>query len=251
MLIEKTNVRHHKIKRISNMLVQNGYCYINSEFYFKSEDLTDLNLLKKSFFKISESNKDNGGRSRAYKRFVLNGNEFIDKTGSYIQTKEYNKMDGGKKRNFTDINKHIVSTAFFKKLLAINTSICHETGLINFKNKVSIGVHQIRYIATSSNPAYSTPSGLHKDNENVVFIHFVNQSSSRLGGVNYIAKNDDEIIDVIDLGKPVETIILSKKHFHAVSPIGVQKGKKKAFRDVLIITFESDYDFETRLNRID
>lgn len=249
MLLEKPIVRTNKIKTVSDALVENGYCHIDSGFYFAQEDLEDMNRLQDSFSKILKDNKEKGGRSRAYKRFVLCENKLSDETGSYVQTKEYNRMDGGKKRNFADINDQTINTPFFKKLLAINTSICYETGLISFKDKVSIGVHLIRYVATVGNPAYSTPSGLHKDNENVVFIHFVNQSPSRVGGVNYIAKDEDDIIDVIDLGEPVETIVLSKKHFHAVSPIGVHKGEKKAFRDVLIITFESDFDFELRLQQ--
>ena len=245
--MEKSSIHNNQIKKVSDVLIEKGYCYIDSNFYFKEKDLKDLVKLQGSFSKTLKNNKDKGGRARAYKRFILCENKLLDVTGTYIQSKEYNKTDGGKKRNFADINSKTLSTSFFKKMLSINTSICYETGLISFKDNVSIGVHQIRYLATDKGPAYSTPSGLHKDDEDVVFIHFINQSPNRIGGVNYIAKDEDEIIEVIDLVEPIETIVLSKKHFHAVSPIGVQKGKKKAFRDVLIITFESNSNFETRL----
>jgi hypothetical protein len=247
MLIEKSSIPKEKIKKVSNYLVENGYCYIEPSFYLKKGDLNDLLKLQGSFSKTVKNDTDKGGRSRAYKRFVLSENKLLDATGSYVQTKEYNKVDGGKKRNFGGISEKIIGSQFLRKLLSINISICHETGLISFKDSVSIGVHQIRYEATSELPAYSTPSGLHKDNENVVFIHFVKQSPNRVGGVNYIAKDESEIIEVIDLIEPAETIVLSKKHFHAVSPLGVQKGKKRAFRDVLIVTFEPNCVFEQRL----
>ena len=57
----------------------------------------------------------------------------------------------------------------------------------------------------------------------------------------------DEITKVLHLTEPLETLILSKKHLHSLSPIGVRSGKKDAYRDVLIVTFESHKDFEERL----
>jgi hypothetical protein len=247
MVIEKMEVVGSQVKMISDTLVAQGYCYIDPNFYFDENNVNDLEALQVNYAETLNKKKDKGGRSRAYKRFVLWENSLTDVTGSYIQSKEYNKTDGGKKRDFMDISGDIITMPLFKKLLSINTSICSETGLINFKDKVSIGVHLIRYHATDKCPAYATPSGLHKDNENVVFIHMIKQSPDRVGGVNYIARDEDEIIEVIDLVDPAETLVLSKKYFHAVSPIGVRKGKKEAFRDVLIMTFESDFDFELRL----
>jgi hypothetical protein len=232
--------------KIEKILVE-GYGHIPSEFYLNNDDLKELHKIQESYVKIQINGLNKGGRNRAYHRFTFSEDKLINSTSSYAQSAEYNEADGGKKRNFPEIDETILNTKLLRKLLMLNIKICEETKLVEFKNMVSIGIHQIRYFATDERPAYSTPAWLHRDDETVVFVHFLGQSSSAIGGTNYIAKSPEEIIQVLHLTEPLETLVLSKKHLHSLSPIGVKSGKKDAYRDVLIVTFESDKDFKERL----
>lgn len=246
-LVFEGEVSQLNLKETIEKILNEGYGYLPPAFYLDNNDLEELREIQESYAQIQTNNLNKGGRNRAYHRFTLSEKKLTGSTSSYAQTKEYNETDGGKKRDFPDINEAILNMNLFRKLLTLDIRICAETNLVDFKNNVSIGIHQIRYFATAEQPAYSTPAWLHRDDETVVFIHFLDQSSSVIGGTNYIARSNDEFIKVLHLTEPLETIILSKQHLHSISPIGVKPGSKDAYRDVLIITFESDNDFEKRL----
>lgn len=235
------------IKNTVEKLLTKGYGHLQPDFYLTDNYSEELREIQDSYMKIQGDCFNKGGRNRAYHCLTLKEGKFFNSTSSYAQSAEYNMMDGGKKRNFPEINERLLNTNLFRKLLMLDVKICKETELIEFKDTVSIGIHQIRYFATAEQPAYSTPVWLHRDDETIVFIHFFGQNSSAIGGTNYIAKSSDEIIKVLHLTEPLETLILSKKYMHSLSPIGVKPGEKEAYRDVLILTFESDKDFQDRL----
>ena len=83
---------------------------------------------------------------------------------------------------------------------------------------------------------FSSPLWLHRDDEPLVFVHLFNVSDNALGGDNLIATDFKTITHLIRLGNPLETLLLTKKPYHAVTPLG-SADKNCAFRDILLVTF--------------
>lgn len=181
-------------------------------------------------------------RFRSYQRFILSvkdNNLRIDKENSYQQTYDANDLDGGKVRIFPDIPKELINSNFIYEVLNKDIKIIKE----NFphlldQNEIHIGVHPIRYKATSETPSYSSPIWLHKDDEPLVFLHFISKSENIIGGESILARNGRSIDKVLSLDKFMETIILTRNFFHAVTPIGSKNHNDSSYRDILLVTIE-------------
>jgi len=117
---------------------------------------------------------------------------------------------------------------------------------VDFNKKINIGIHQVRYFGSSSSPSYASPLWLHRDDENLVFIHLVNLSSNCIGGNNLISYEPNKIEEMVYLKHPLDTLLVTKDHLHAVTPIG-SNDNKKAYRDILLITFDNELDITNRI----
>lgn len=184
-----------------------------------------------------------GIRARAYQRFVYytSSQEIrISEDNSYQQTYDANNLDGGKIRKFESIPKDLIDSNFAYDVIKSNINYIEKNYPNILKNEeLYIGFHTIRYKATYDKPSFSSPIGLHKDDEDLVFLHFISKSENLVGGDSIIATDKNSISRVISLNSFMETIILTRDFLHAVTPMGVNSKKEESYRDILLVTIEN------------
>ena len=184
-------------------------------------------------------------RYRAYSKYELLNEELsLASVKFYAQSKEYNNEDGGKPREFQPLEPTLSENKLFCSLINKNIKIAKLTKLIHFNKKVNIGLHQIRYCGSMEFPSYASPLWLHKDDGELVFIHLLNLSANAKGGDNLIAKSPKKIEKFIKLTCALDTLAVTKKHFHAVTPIG----SAIAYSDILLVTFDNEKIFTIDFN---
>ncbi len=111
---------------------------------------------------------------------------------------------------------------------------------IGLPSETLIWIHLFRYKATEDAPAFSSPMWLHKDDEDVVFVHLIDSSKNMLGGESLIATDAKNIERVIKLEEVFDTLVVNHKKFHAVTPVGCRAISSEDFstRDIILVTFQ-------------
>lgn len=233
---------------MENLVMQikkKGFCRIPNIFYeFDNSELSDF---QESYFRLPKD-QSHGERYRAYSKYKFKNEQLsLEKVEFYAQSKEYNNEYGGKPRKFEPIENKILSGKMLESLINQNTSLAKKSKEVDFDEKVNIGVHQIRYCGSSDNPSYASPLWLHRDDENLVFIHLLNLSANASGGDNLIAYEPKKIAKLIRLIDPLDTLLVTKKHLHSVTPIG-SRNEAIAYRDILLITFDNEIAIKNRIS---
>ncbi|WCG82295.1 2OG-Fe dioxygenase family protein [Pectobacterium sp. A5351] len=204
-----------------------------------SSNIAQEKIFRQMYDKLEFDPYANGKiRKRAYRRYTFTAEKGLveSNNSTYFQTYDSNNVDGGKDRDFIDIPDEIINNNLFKKILSIDTEhIIKKTNLHQF----DIGVHPIRYVATEKKPSYSSPLWLHKDDEELVFLHFLSKSENAVGGDSIISNDGKSINLVKNLSTFMDTIVLTKEFFHAVTPLGCNQPDSTSYRDILLVTLES------------
>ncbi|WP_234257490.1 2OG-Fe dioxygenase family protein [Pectobacterium sp. IFB5596] len=63
---------------------------------------------------------------------------------------------------------------------------------------------------------------LHKDDEDIVFVHLINVSSNMLGGDSLIASHPRGIERVLRLEQLFDTLVVNHDKLHAVTPVNMR-----------------------------
>lgn len=113
--------------------------------------------------------------------------------------------------------------------------------------KLTLVFIKLNTVVLSENPSYGSPLWLHRDDENLVFIHLFNLSANANGGDNLIAYEPKKIDKLIRLINPLDTLLVTKKHLHSVTPIG-SSDDVIAYRDILLITFDNEINLKNRIS---
>jgi hypothetical protein len=215
-----------------------GFLYIEGGLFVRNCDIPELKALQASYFDLP-ADADGGQRFRAHSALLQN-NDTIEEaaTEGYFQSKEYNTTDGGRVRMFAPIEPRVLKSALLRRVVEIDAAIVRETGIVPFDGTVKIGLHQVRYQPIEGVPSYSSPPWLHKDDEPAVFVHLINASANLIGGDSVLAPSAREFQRVLRLQDPFDTLFLTQKLFHAVTPVGIDSGAV-GFRDILIVTFQT------------
>lgn len=222
--------------------LKNGYQFIQSDYYLDKDNFSSVHDLKKIY--DLELEKDGYDfRRRAYLKIEWHVQEqrlIVPENQNYFQTAVSNHADGGHVRQFKILNKDVLTIPIIQSILNKNFALIQTYQPLRELNKFTIGMHFIRYKADENMASYSSPDWLHKDDEPLVFVHLINLSKSALGGDNLIADSVSKKIErVIRLENDMETIVVNKNVYHAVTPLGSKKGI--AIRDVMLFTVEPDY----------
>lgn len=241
----KMNFQESEASKIAFSTFENGWSRINASFYLVDEDEQDLKQLQKIFFDLPPD--ENGGRRfRAYKKLLYLNNELTSfENSSYQQSSEYNDDLGGVVRNIAPMDEGAYANPVLQKAILADLEIARNMGIIDFEKGVLTGLHPVRYNPTKQDPSFSSPAGLHRDDEDIVFIHFINASANLIGGENIICESptprskngSPPFIAHLNLTEPMETLCVTKKHYHQVFPMSVGVGNS-AYRDILLVTFE-------------
>lgn len=211
---------------------------IDSSEYIKSaEDTRSLQAMMEIFEK---NIKPDGVRNRAYLKLLWNRQSdqvSLASNQSYFQSAQSNIADGGKVRHFATMDKIILDLPIMRSIIDKNLKIIRDfEPLINHQQLV-IGLHFIQYKVCKYGASYSSPDCLHRDDEPLVFVHLLNLTSNAWGGDNLIADlATREITNVVRLEKPLETMMLTRDYYHAVTALGAREGEAK--RDILLFTVE-------------
>ena len=227
------------MKHFTEKLFENGWCYINGSSY--SSDLKQLNSLRKHFTnQLILDPYSNGNRYRAYAqcKYSENGDLQFGHFHSYQQTAEYNPDTGGTVREYPLINQEVLQNPLFVQIIQDDMNFVDQYNHIGHPSTLSIGIHLFRYKAFHNAPAYSSPIWLHRDDEDVVFVHLVNRSERLMGGENIIASDNKSIETVFSLINPLDTFVVNHKKYHAITPIGHQSEEGFSFRDIILVTFQ-------------
>jgi hypothetical protein len=232
-------------------LLNNGYCFIPGVYYEKmfiknslsEEDYSmELEGLRQGFVGLKIDPYSPGNRYRSHIQCRLGDRDsfifghFVD----YLQTPEYNPDTGGIVRSYPPIDDRILNNKLFKFMFLNDVSIIDEYKIIGSPKDLNISVHLFRYEATAVSPAYSSPLWLHKDDEDIVFVHWVAVTKNMLGGDSIIASNPKIVERVFRLENIFDTLVVTHGKFHAVTPIGCRSNEASevSTRDVILVTFQ-------------
>ncbi len=227
---------------LAHDFLNKGYQFIQADYYLDEANCSSVHDLKK-IYDMDLENDGSDFRKRAYLKIVWNACDkkiVIPTNQAYYQTATTKQVDGGQIRQFKTLNKYVLDIPIIKSILYKNLELIRACQPFCDLTRITIGMHFIRYKANESMASYSSPDWLHKDDEPLVFVHLVNLSKSALGGDNLIADTHSKKIKrVIRLENDMETIVINKNVYHAVTPLGSKKGI--AVRDVMLFTVEPDY----------
>ncbi len=220
---------------------------IDSSKYITSEkDIESLSTLMEMF---EENIRPDGVRNRAYLKLLWNRS--LDKirlanNQAYFQSAHSNVADGGKVRHFSVMDKRILELPIMKNIIHANLKIIKDFEFLKHYQELVLGLHFIQYKVDKYGASYSSPDSLHIDDEPLVFVHLLHLTPNAWGGDNLIADiNTKKITNVVRLEKPLETIILTRDYYHAVTALGAREGQ--AQRDILLFTVEP---FETQVEKV-
>ncbi len=158
-------------------LREQGYRSLPSSFYRNVLEDRSLGLLKRSYEQLP-ADQYGGGRYRAHSRYFLKGQEAVlDSNSSYFQSKHYNSLHGDIVRQFEPMNDLVLRSSALRRLVEKDRKLAEATRILDFKsNEIVMGLHQIRYRVKDNEVSFSSPIWLHKDDEDIVFIHLLSVS---------------------------------------------------------------------------
>lgn len=225
--------------QLSNSWQQAGFVMIDAEHYIgqaTADSLSTLNQLYETALRAD------GPRNRAYLKLEwsrVTDVVTISDNQNYFQTAANNTQDGGKVRQFAQMDADIINLPIMKNILRNNLSIVKEYKPLSEYKRLVLGLHFIQYVADAGEASYSSPVGLHLDDEPLVFVHLLELTSNSLGGDNLIAQlSDQEIKNVIRLEQPMDTLLVNRNCYHAVTPLGSRNGRSK--RNIILFTIEPE-----------
>lgn len=233
--------------QFAEYLAGQGYAFIPGNYYQtlehiafndKENFLSELETLKQSYERLTLDPYSPGNRWRGYAqcRRDAQGQLHFGKFTPYQQTKAFNPDTGGIVRDYPLLSAHITDNRLLQALLEDDMRLVEAYGRLGPLDQLTIGIHLFRYQASVDAPAYSSPVWLHKDDEDVVFVHLINASPNMVGGDSLIASHPKCIERVLRLEALFDTLVVNHDKYHAVTPVGARDGD--ALRDIILITFQ-------------
>ncbi|MDU9037063.1 2OG-Fe dioxygenase family protein [Pseudomonas corrugata] len=225
---------------------RDGFEILGSQYYknkvlnlFDSTTLSQWHdALEQAFSQGSFDHYSTGNRIRCHINCKIepDGTLSFGKFKPYMQPLKFNPITGGLVREYSEIHSNLLNNGIFLALINEDIQYASTNSSIDL-SKTLIGIHLMRYAAKLESPAYSSPPWLHKDKEEMVFIHHINTDDRMIGGDSILAKSELEISRVFKLEKHLDSFVMSHRVFHAVSPMGCND-EDFAYRDIILVTFE-------------
>lgn len=228
-------------KDISKKLTSQGYVKYNLRLSNFVSDTESMNKVQMYFSSLPVDPYSLGNRYREYTQFRFSPKLEFGIYEEYSQSKEYNPVTGGIIREYPQISHEIINTTLVQDIIKHDNEIVEQIKDFPKVEDMMCGVHFFRYKATENSPAYSSPSWLHRDDEDIVFVHLINISENIIGGDNIIASSKENIECVLRLNKPLDTFIVNHLKLHAVTPMSMSDEEQSndfVFRDIILVTFQ-------------
>lgn len=232
-------------------LAEQGYAFIPGSYYKSLPDinytrqeqfLADLENMKLAYYGLALDPYSPGRRFRAYAQCRRDEHQRLcfGHFTPYLQTAKYNPDTGGIIRSYPMLSDALINNPILHTLLHDDIRFIESYQKVGSPDALTIGIHFFRYQATPDMPAYSSPVWLHKDDEDVVFVHLIDHSPNMLGGDSLIAGNPKCIERVLKLESLFDTLVVNHDKYHAVTPVGCrQEGESDvSTRDIILVTFQ-------------
>ena len=251
MTVEAT-AGHRDVTSYAGDLARDGYAFVPGRFYsdtlLRDRELpqvrADYLALESEFAHGQLDPYSAGNRYRSYAQLRIAPDWSSFEYGlfeSYQQSKKYNPDTGGVVREYPLISSELQNNALLRRVLGSDIEFLRSYPRFDVEPaELMVGLHLFRYLAYADDPAYSSPNWLHKDDENVVFVHLVGLSGNAIGGDNLIAPNSKNFETVLRLTDALDTLVVNQDKLHAVTPIGTSSRNPlaPARRDIMLVTFQ-------------
>jgi hypothetical protein len=172
-------------------------------------------------------------RFRRLSRFIVSGDELSKLPHGYLyQSKNYNPVVGGIRREFAEIDDELIKLDNFKHLILAFSDSC------KLHPEAEIGVHQIRTTCSSNNYGNPAPEGIHRDGTDFIGIFSVDRDNIEGGETHlYTARKEKPVFSkVLNSG---ELLLVNDHEFlHFTTPIK-PTSDREGTRDVFVLTSPS------------
>ncbi|WP_347018869.1 2OG-Fe dioxygenase family protein [Acinetobacter calcoaceticus] len=248
--INDSHNKHLEKYSYSRDITNQGYTFIDSNIFQKIQN-------KHNFFNVCEKDinefidswndldldlfmSDKGKyRTRKHASFTIHNTDKIILKNKYIphfQTIEYNPLNGGIARHFTEMDKKTIENPIFKNLMQFAYFTFSEIKTENW----FIEAHQFRIRAKPNDSGKPIPEGIHRDGVDFVLMALINRENIQ-GGMTKIYDLDKKLKTEVLLENFLD-IALVDDHlvYHSVTEIQIDDIQKNniGLRDVLVITFK-------------
>ncbi|MDD1421566.1 2OG-Fe dioxygenase family protein [Dolichospermum sp. ST_sed1] len=172
-------------------------------------------------------------RSRRLSRFRVSGDKLVKLPHGYLlQSKDYNPLLGGIKREFAELDHALIELEIFNNLIFAFYDSC------KLHPEAEIDVHQIRTTCSVNNLGNPAPEGIHRDGSDFIGIFSAGRDNIQGGETHlYSAKKEKPVFNKVL--QPGEIILVNEHQFlHFTTPI---KPEIPGFgsRDVFVINSPS------------
>jgi hypothetical protein len=182
---------------------------------------------------------DSGDRFRSLNRFkaeIVEGGVRVsrcDDSTPYVQLEKYNTTLGGQRREYAPLPVETADSTGVRKLIAHHLTYLP---LSQVGRSYLVNMHVIRFAATPSRPANTSPPGLHKDGEKYLATHLLARCGAK-GGEVVITDNDKRELDRFTMREAGECYVFDDDRvWHMLTPLEILDGNQFAFRDT--VTFD-------------
>jgi hypothetical protein len=158
----------------------------------------------------------------------------------HYQSRDYNPLNGDIERWFEPVSGAVCANGFMRGILGVCTTIFDTASPDGMKATWHVEMHQFRIEADSGQSGLPTPEGVHRDGVDWVCVLLVNRRNVA-SGVTQIFDPEGGSLGEFTLTNPLDTVFLDDRRvLHGVTPIVPVDPARKAFRDVLVLTFRRD-----------
>lgn len=162
----------------------------------------------------------------------------------HYQSRDHNRLNGGVERWFMPVHEAITGNAFAQALVRY-CAVLFERASSTTSGTIPwhVEMHQFRIEATQTEQGAPTPEGPHRDGVDWVCVMLINRTNVR-SGVTQIFDPAGRSLGEFTLTNPIDTVFLDDHRvFHGVTPIAPLDSENKANRDVLVLTYRREQDF--------
>lgn len=152
----------------------------------------------------------------------------------HYQSLAYNRLNGGVPRYFDPIAVDVIGGATMRGVLGLT---CDWVSMLQPGAGWHIEVHQFRIVAREGVAGNPTPEGMHRDGVDYVLVMMVDRVNIA-SGTTSIHAPDGRLLSSFTLTESFDSAFLDDARcLHGVTPVERLDPAKRAWRDVLVVTF--------------
>lgn len=175
-------------------------------------------------------------RRRRHATFRCTAGQFIRQPHQpHYQSRDYNPLNGDVQRWFDPLEDATIALPVTQALLAFCAGHFDPASSGDWH----VEMHQFRIEAKAGELGRPTPEGMHRDGVDRVFVMLVERRNVR-EGVTRIGAADGTPVGEFTLAQPGDAMLIDDHRiFHGVTEIHAVDPAQPAWRDALVITFQS------------